>query len=195
MQPRCPSTGCCKHSGYTAQFAAFSASVKNKISSPPPPNLSLWLWQFSEVKVLQLVSTFHHIPGQWEPGLHTACGRMRVSWGLVFAAFCQAARLNPFRHKEDIFRITNAQSVTGQTKLRVSENCCSGRKTEDTGKRGCSALQSNVKYMLNLSWKKISKSKLAKPTNDFFCRWHFCWLLFLISETLDLCWGLLYVKK
>lgn len=97
-------------------------------------------------------------------GSTLACSRPSESWEMFFAAFCQAARPNPFRHKEDIFRITNVQSVTGQTKWCVSENCCSGKKTGDIKERRFSALQSHVKYTLNLPRKKRSKTKLAKPT-------------------------------
>lgn len=121
-------------------------------------------------------------------GSTLACSRPRESWGMLFAAFCQAARPNPFRHKEGIFRITNVQSVTGQTKWCVSENCCSGKKTGDIKERRFSALHSHVKYILNLSRKKRSKTKLAKPTK-------YVWPFFPISKTLDLSWGLPHVKR
>ena len=67
-------------------------------------------------------------------GSTLACSRGRESWGLFFAAFCQAARPNPFRHKEDIFRVTNVQSVTGQTKRCVSEIAAQEGRPEISGK-------------------------------------------------------------
>lgn len=84
-----------KQSGYSAQFAAHPASVESRISFPSLP-LTLAILRSEEG------AACHHLLGyRGSDGLGSTpvCGRPRESWGLFFAAVCQPARPNCFRHK------------------------------------------------------------------------------------------------
>lgn len=109
VQPLCPAVVCCKHSGYSTHFSAWPASVKSRISFPI---LAFGCGHFQKGRWKGLSACSVGWLGSDSLGSTLAWDRPRESWGLFFTAFCQAARPNPFRHKEGIFRITNVQSVT-----------------------------------------------------------------------------------
>lgn len=152
-----PAISCCCHAGGSAQSAACPTFLYRQISSSFLP-LTLAALRSEGTAVCQRLLWHTWVVTVWAQCWHAA------GWRQGTGFHSQADRPNPFRHKEDIFRITNIQSVTDQTKCHVSENYCLGRKTRDIREIGFSALESHIKYVLNYSKKNRRKIMFAKPT-------------------------------